>query len=87
MQTLVECLWPQAIPQYERGHLDLLSGVEEAALKKTPGLYLGGNYKTGVAFGDCIQYGVDVAQQTCAYLKIDSATSTQVEKIEEPASV
>ena len=69
-------LWPQAIPQYERGHLEILSGVEKASAKKTPGLFLGGNYKTGVAFGDCVQYGVDIADSTVSYLTSTSTTTS-----------
>ena len=52
-----------------QGHLNILQKVEEACTTKAPGLYLGGNYKTGVAFGDCIQYGVDVAKTVAQYLK------------------
>ena len=60
---------------YCSGHLDILAKVE-AATKNTPGLYLGGNYRTGVAFGDCIQYGVDVAKEVEEYMQKDNTSVT-----------
>ena len=37
---------------------------------------MGGNYKTGVAFGDCVQYGFDVAKAAEAYLQKSKSTSS-----------
>lgn len=45
--------------------------VEEGT-KKYKGLFLGGNYKTGVAFGDCVQYGADIAAVVSEELKSDT---------------
>ena len=50
------------------GHADILKRLEEG-LQGQAGLYLGGNYRTGVAIGDCVQYGVDVAAQVEKYLR------------------
>jgi hypothetical protein len=53
--------------------LELLAGVENAANEKAPGLFLGGNYKTGVAFGDCIQYGADIAKTALEMLSSEKS--------------
>ncbi len=61
-------VWPKAIPQYNKGHLDIIDKVEKATDSKNTGLFLGGNYRTGVAFGDCVAYGAEVATTVCDYV-------------------
>lgn len=60
-------LWPTAIPQYELGHLDILAQLEEAE-KKTPGLWICGNYRSGVAFPDCVTFGYEQAKVVQEFL-------------------
>jgi oxygen-dependent protoporphyrinogen oxidase len=60
-------LWPTAIPQYEIGHLPLVKELI-AAESKLPGLYISGNYRTGVAFPDCVTFGYDQAKVVKEYL-------------------
>ena len=60
-------VWGRAIPQYGRGHVDLLEKIEREEAK-VGGLWLGGNYRTGVAFGDCVKYGLDQATVIREYL-------------------
>jgi len=68
-------LWPSAIPQYELGHLDILRELEEAE-RTVDGLWVCGNYRTGVAFPDCVTYGYDHAKVVMEYLEGKSEATT-----------
>lgn len=57
--------WPQAIPQYNLGHGEIISALEklEAAHQ---GLHFVGNYRGGIAAGQCIQNGLRLAEELAA---------------------
>jgi len=45
--------WPRGLPQYRLGHGDLLATFNTTA-ERCPGLYVTGNYLTGVSVGNCV---------------------------------
>jgi len=57
--------WDRAIPQYELGHGGVLTAAAniEAAL---PGLYFSGQWRHGVALGDCLAQGQQAAARIMA---------------------
>lgn len=62
-------VWPQAIPQFLIGHFDLLDAAK-AALRDTgsQGMFLGGNYASGVALGRCVENAYEVASEVTDFL-------------------
>lgn len=62
-------VWPQAIPQFLVGHLDLLNAAK-AGLKGDglEGLFLGGNYACGVALGRCVEGAFEVSAEVTSFL-------------------
>lgn len=60
-------VWPQAIPQFLVGHFDVLDAAK-AALSDSQGLFLGGNYVTGVALGRCVEGAYDVAAEVANFV-------------------
>lgn len=58
--------WPQAMPQYEVGHLERLSSID-ACLEHHPGLALAGNAYRGVGLADCLLAGEQAADRLITY--------------------
>ena len=54
--------WQSAIPQYNLGHAARVATIE-AVLARRTGLWLAGNYLHGVALGDCLKRGKEIADQ------------------------
>ncbi|KAG6786981.1 hypothetical protein POTOM_008602 [Populus tomentosa] len=62
-------VWPQAIPQFLIGHFDILDAARDALKAKgLQGLFLGGNYVSGVALGRCVEGAYDVAAEVTDFL-------------------
>lgn len=63
-------VWPTAIPQYELGHLELMKELESMEMKNEGGgLWVCGNYRSGVAFPDCVTFGYEQAKVVAKYLE------------------
>ncbi|HEX6971862.1 MAG TPA: protoporphyrinogen oxidase, partial [Limnochordia bacterium] len=60
--------WPQAMPQYDVGHLERLRRIE-AALSDHPGLFLAGAAYRGVGIPDCIRQAEEASVRIRAYLE------------------
>jgi oxygen-dependent protoporphyrinogen oxidase len=54
--------WPKAIPQYRIGHGRIIERLLETE-NKLPGLFFTGNYRGGIAVGDCVIQSRKLADQ------------------------
>lgn len=49
--------WGNSIPQFKIGHEKILNAVDDLE-QRYAGLHIGGNWRSGVAIGDCIDWGM-----------------------------
>ncbi len=59
--------WPNGNPQYEVGHIDLLSSLNRA-VSKLPGIYLTGSSYNGIGITDCVRHAKLTAEKIVAEL-------------------
>ncbi len=60
--------WKKAIPQYNLGHVEHDRAFEEFE-KEYPGLFLAGNYRGGISFGDCFKNAEIVKDRAKSYIE------------------
>ncbi len=65
-------IWPRAIPQYEMGYLSLIEQIDARAAQ-LPNLHLAGNWRAGIAVGDCLINGRKLAEKLAEKLDTNPA--------------
>lgn len=69
-QKLGVRVWPQAIPQFNVGHLEELAAARRGLEQRGwAGAFLGGNYVVGVALGRCVEGAFETAAEVAGWLK------------------
>jgi oxygen-dependent protoporphyrinogen oxidase len=60
--------WDRAIPQYTLGYQSIVDAIEGIE-RDCPGLFLCGNYRGGIAVGDCVMSGERTAGRVAQFLR------------------
>ena len=63
--------WERAIPQYAIGHLDLMGKLSECE-ERVPGLFFCGNYRGGIALGDCLMSAEALSRRIREFVKTNN---------------
>ena len=63
-------VWQKAIPQFYLGHMEALEAANEATAEAGyEGLFLSGNYNSGVAMGKCVEGAYKIADDVAEYCR------------------
>lgn len=54
--------WPRAIPQYNVGHSRIVAAIEDFEAQH-PGLYISGNFRSGVSVSDCVRQAHAISER------------------------
>lgn len=65
--------YPGAIPQLLPDHPEKVTGIRTALQEKTPGIFLAGNYLSGVGIEHAVESGFNAAGFCTSFIKEDSA--------------
>ncbi len=63
-----EKMWPKAIPQYNLGYIEHERYFEQFEINN-PGIFLYGNYRGGIAVGDCIKNSKMIYKRIIEFIK------------------
>jgi len=65
--------WEKAIPQYRIGHLSVMEQIRNFEFYNS-GIFLSGNYRGGIAVGDCVINSEQMAERISSYIAITKKT-------------
>ncbi len=60
--------WHRAIPQYHLGHLSIVEQIEQFEAEH-PGFFLSGNFRGGIAVGDCVINSEKISKKVSEHLE------------------
>lgn len=69
--------WPRGLPQYRRGHGELVAGLRTIG-ERCPGLFLTGNYFNGVSVGNCLAQASETSILAHRFLVGEACVGSQV---------
>jgi oxygen-dependent protoporphyrinogen oxidase len=77
--------WPRAIPQYELGHSELLTELKRMEdANDGGGLWVCGNYRTGVSFVNCVNFGYEHAKVVAGHLSSETKMINEAPSLTQP---